>query len=55
MMKVSVQVQPTDRPAFQAETQGAISDIWRPKYQPGSTVWVKFNPNDLTQVALDHT
>ncbi len=54
MMKVSVQVQPTDRPAFQAETQGAISDASRPKYQPGSTVWVKFNPNDLTQVALDH-
>ncbi len=54
MMKVSVQVQPTDRPAFRAETQGAISDASRAKYQPGSTVWVKFNPNDLTQVALDH-
>jgi hypothetical protein len=54
MMKVSVQVQPADRPAFKAETQGAIADTSRPKYQPGSTVWVKFNPNDLTQVALDH-
>jgi hypothetical protein len=55
IMKLSVQVQPTDRPAFQAETQGAISDASRAKYQPGSTVWVKFNPNDLTQVALDHS
>ena len=55
MMKVSVQVQPTDRSVFQAETQGAISDTWHPKYQPGSAVWVNFSPNDLTQVALDHT
>ncbi len=54
MMQLSVQVQPTDRPAFRAETQGAISDASRPKFQPGSTIWVKFNPNDLTQVALDH-
>jgi len=54
MMKFSLQVQPTDRPPFHAETQAAVSDASRIKYQAGSTVWVKFNPNDITQVALDH-
>ena len=55
MMRFTLVVQPTDQPAFQAETQGAISDVAREKYQPGKTVWVKFNPNDRTQVSLDHS
>lgn len=54
MMKFSLQVQPTDRPPFRAETQAAVSDASRLKYAPGNTIWVKFNPNDPTQVALDH-
>jgi len=55
MMSFRLEVRPTAKPVFQAETQGAISDTARAKYQPGQTVWVKFNPNDLTQVALDHS
>ncbi len=54
MMKFSLQVQPTDRPPFRAETQAAVSDASRLKYAAGSTIWVKFNPNDPSQVALDH-
>ncbi len=55
MMMLCLEVHPTNKPVFQAETQGAISDIARAKYAPGQTIWVKFNPNDLTQVALDHS
>jgi hypothetical protein len=55
MMRFRLLVQPNGRPVFQAETQGAIGDVARTKYQPGSTIWVKFNPNDQTQVALDHS
>lgn len=55
MMAFRLEVHPTNKPIFQAETQGAIGDAARAKYAPGSTVWVKFNPNDLTQVALDHS
>ena len=55
MMSFHLEVHPTDKPVFQAETQGAISDAARAKYAPGQTIWVKFNPNDLTQVALDHS
>lgn len=54
MMKFSLQVQPTDRPPFRAETQAAVSDASRLKYAAGNTIWVKFNPNDPSQVALDH-
>ena len=55
MMRFRLLVQPASKPPFQAETQGAIGDVARGKYQPGSTIWVKFNPNDQTQVALDHS
>jgi hypothetical protein len=55
MMTFHLEVHPTNKPIFQAETQGAISDTARTKYLPGQTIWVKFNPNDLTQVALDHS
>jgi len=55
LMKFRLEVHPNNRPLFQAETQGVISQASKAKYQPGQTVWVKFNPNDLTQVALDHS
>ena len=55
MLRFHLLVQPTGKPPFQADTQGAIVDTSRAKYQAGCTVWVKFNPNDLTQVALDHS
>ena len=55
LMKFQLEVHPNNRPLFQAETQGVISQASKAKYQPGQTIWVKFNPNDLTQVALDHS
>jgi hypothetical protein len=55
MKKLDVEVKPADRPSFHAVTQGAISIISNDKYQPGKTIWVKFNPNDMTQVAIDHS
>lgn len=54
MKKFELQVRPPDRPTFHAETQAAVSNASNEKYQPGKTIWVKFNPNDMTQVALDH-
>ncbi len=55
MMRFHLLVQPTGKPPFQADTQGSIGNAARAKYQSGCTIWVKFNPNDLTQVALDHS
>ena len=53
MLRFSVEVFPKNRPSFRAETQNAISDATRPKFMPGSTVYVKFDPQDTSQVALD--
>ena len=53
MLRFSIEVFPKNRPSFRAETQNAISDATRPKFMPGSTVYVKFDPRDMSQVALD--
>lgn len=53
MLQFSVEVFPKNRPSFRAETQNAISDATRPKFMPGSTVYVKFDPQDTSQVALN--
>lgn len=53
MLRFVVEVFPQNRPSFRAETQQAISDATRMKFMPGSTVYVKFDPHDITQVALD--
>jgi hypothetical protein len=54
MLHFNLEVHPEDNPAFRAETQNAVSDSSRPKFVPGATVYVKYNPADLTQVAVDH-
>ncbi len=54
MKKFNLEVRPSGRPSFHAETQAAVSSASDGKYTAGRTVAVKFNPNDLTQVALDH-
>ena len=53
MLRFSVEVFPKNRPPFRAETQNAISDATRRKFMAGSTVYVKFDPRDTRQVALD--
>lgn len=53
MLRFSVEVFPKNRPSFRADTQNAISDATRQKFMPGSTVYVKFDPLNTGQVALD--
>jgi hypothetical protein len=54
MLQFNVDVFPENRPSFRANTQQTIADTSRPKFAPGLTIYVKFDPNDLTQVAIDH-
>jgi hypothetical protein len=54
MMQFGLMVFPAGRPPFQAETQTSIADTSRPKFVTDATVYVKFDPADLTQVAIDH-
>ena len=55
MLQFSIEVFPKDAQAFHANTQQAVLDPSRPKFAPGMTIYVKFNPNDMKQVAVDHT
>lgn len=53
MLRFNLEVFPANRPAFRAETQQAVSDATRKKFMPGSFVYVRFDPRDTTEVALD--
>jgi hypothetical protein len=55
MLQFNLMVFPSGgRPSFRADTQSSISDSSRPKFVPDATIYVKFDPHDLTQVAIDH-
>ncbi len=53
MLHFNLEVHPENKPPFHAATHSAISDSVRPKFLPGINVYVKYNPDDPTQVALD--
>lgn len=54
MLRLSLEVFPKNRTQFRAETQCAVSDASRPKFMPGSTIYVKFDPANPAHVAIDH-
>ena len=55
LMTFQLQVQATDRAPFQATAQGVVGVSATAKYQPGKTVWVKYDPSDSSKVILDHS
>ncbi|HEX6182641.1 MAG TPA: DUF3592 domain-containing protein [Pyrinomonadaceae bacterium] len=54
MLRFGLEVLPTGRPAFRAETQCAVSDVSRAKFVPGATVNVKFGIHGSPMVAVDY-
>ncbi len=54
-VKFQLEVYPADRPAFQAEAIGMIAQASIQKYQPDKMIFVKYDPNDITKVTLDHS
>ena len=48
-----VEVHPKGRPAFTAQAEGQFRLAMVPKYQPGQKVTVRYDPNDLTKVAVE--
>ena len=54
MLRFGLEVLPSGRPAFRAETHCAVSDASRPKFAPGSTVNVKFGIYGSPVVAVDY-
>jgi hypothetical protein len=54
MLRFGLEVLPTGRPAFRAETQCAVSDVARAQFVPGATVNVKFGIHGSPMVAVDY-
>jgi hypothetical protein len=52
LVAVELEVQPPAGPKFTARVHGALPPGSVSKVQPGQTVSVWYNPNDLTQVVL---
>lgn len=53
MFRFTFDVAPRVGQPFKAETQAAIGDIARDKYAVGKTVYVRYDPSNTAQVALD--
>jgi hypothetical protein len=54
-MTFILEVKPEGQPSFQAQVTGVIGEPSVAKFQPGKTVFVKFDPADHTRVSLDHS
>ena len=54
-MTFILDVQPEGQSAFQAQITGVIGEASVPKYRPGKIIYVKYDPADLSRVALDHS
>jgi hypothetical protein len=53
MFRLTFEVTPAVGAPFKAETQAAIVDSSREKYSVGRMVYVRYDPNNKAQVALD--
>ena len=54
-MSFILEVKPEGQDSFQAQVTGVIAEASVPKYQPGNTVYVKYDPADHSRVSLDHS
>ena len=55
-VNLMLEVHPDNGPAFTSQAQGiVIAEASIYKYQPGQTITVRYNPNDLTKVAVEHS
>jgi len=52
LVVVSLEVTPPQGKPFNAEVHTYISPVYLPRFQPGLTVDVRFDPEDLEDVAL---
>lgn len=50
-----LEVRPNSRTPFQAEAKGVVSEYTLARFQPGQTVWVRFDPNDTSKVSIEHS
>ena len=54
-MKFLLEVTPQGGKPFQAEATAIVAQASVPKYQPGKSLYVKYDPKDQTRVAIEHS
>lgn len=54
-VELEVQVMPSDIPAFPAKVIGVIMEQSVPKYQVGEEIYVKYDPNNISKVTIEHS
>ena len=52
---LNLEVRPAGRAPFVAQTQGVIAAQSLSKFQPGAIVAVRYDPADITRVAVEHS
>ena len=52
---MEIQVLPDNEPAFSSIVKGVIKDTNVSFYQPGEEIFVKYDPNDKSKVAIEHS
>ncbi len=52
---LDLEVMPLTRSPFKATAKGVVKVESVPKFQPGEEIFVKFDPNDITKVAVEHS
>ena len=55
LMGFWLEVKPEGQSPFEAEVKGVVSELSLSKYQPGATIWVKFDQNDQSRVTIWHS
>jgi hypothetical protein len=54
-LELLVEVEPMGKSKFLSRAQGVVAEASVPKYQPGKSIYVKFDPADTTRVAIDRS
>lgn len=54
-VEIELQVLPENSPAFSGKAKGVIAEASIPKYQPGCTVFVKYDLYDNSKVVIEHS
>lgn len=53
VIRFLLEVRPSDRPGFQAVTEKLVSRLQVPRFQPGSTVQVRYDPETQAAAIVD--
>ena len=54
-VELFLEVTPKDDPRFNATARGVVGEVAIHKFQPGEEITVKYDPQDLTKVAILHS